>query len=42
MPQTNEKAFESYVEQMLLAEGWQAGLVKDWDKDNRAIALSRS
>jgi type I restriction enzyme R subunit len=33
MSQTNEKAFESYVEQMLLAKGWQAGSVKDWNKD---------
>lgn len=36
MAQTTEKAFESYVEQMLLAKGWQAGSVKDWDK---ALAL---
>ncbi len=36
MLQTNEKAFESYVEQMLLAKGWQAGSVKEWDK---ALAL---
>jgi type I restriction enzyme R subunit len=33
MSQTNEKAFESYVEQMLQAKGWQAGSVKDWDKE---------
>ncbi|MDD5461506.1 MAG: hypothetical protein PHG00_07715 [Methylococcales bacterium] len=33
MSQTTEKAFESYVKQMLLAKGWQAGSVKDWDKD---------
>lgn len=33
MAQTTEKAFESYVEQMLLAKGWQPGSVKDWDKE---------
>ena len=33
MSQTTEKAFESYVEQMLLAKGWQAGSVKEWDKE---------
>lgn len=33
MNQTSEKAFESYVEHMLLAKGWQAGSVRDWDKD---------
>lgn len=33
MSQTTEKAFESYVEQMLRAKGWQAGSVKDWDKE---------
>ncbi len=33
MLQTTEKAFESYVEQMLLTKGWQAGSVKDWDKE---------
>jgi len=33
MAQTTEKAFESYVEQMLLAKGWQAGSVKEWDKE---------
>jgi len=36
MPQTNEKAFETYVEQMLLAKGWQQGSVSGWDKE-RAI-----
>lgn len=31
--QTNEKSFESYVEQMLLAKGWQQGRVSDWDQE---------
>ena len=29
MSQTTEKAFESYVERMLLAKGWQQAGVKD-------------
>ena len=29
--QTNERAFESYVESMLLARGWQAGTNAEWD-----------
>lgn len=33
MTQTTEKAFESYVEQMLLAKGWQQGRVNDWDQE---------
>ncbi|MDA0787873.1 MAG: hypothetical protein O2780_00275 [Proteobacteria bacterium] len=33
MPQTTEKAFESYVEQMLLAKGWQPGNVSGWDRE---------
>ncbi len=33
MAQTSEKAFESYVEQMLLARGWQQGSVSGWDKE---------
>jgi len=33
MAQTSEKAFESYVEQMLLAKGWQQGSVSGWDKE---------
>jgi len=33
MRQTTEKAFESYVEQMLLAKGWQQGSASDWDKE---------
>lgn len=33
MPQTTEKAFESYVAQMLLAKGWQQGAVSGWDKE---------
>ena len=31
--QTNETAFETYVEQMLLAKGWQQGMAGDWEKD---------
>lgn len=31
--QTTEKAFESYVEQMLSAKGWQQGKVSGWDQD---------
>jgi len=31
--QTSEKAFETYVEQMLLAKGWQQGAVSEWDKE---------
>ncbi|TNE82541.1 MAG: type I restriction endonuclease subunit R, partial [Gammaproteobacteria bacterium] len=33
MSQTTEKAFESYVEQMLLAKGWQQGDLSGWDKE---------
>jgi type I restriction enzyme, R subunit len=33
MTQTTEKAFESYVEQMLLAKGWQRGSASEWDKE---------
>ncbi|MDH5300506.1 MAG: DEAD/DEAH box helicase family protein [Gammaproteobacteria bacterium] len=33
MSQTNEKAFEAYVEQTLLTKGWQQGSVSGWDKD---------
>ena len=33
MAQTNEKAFETYVAQMLLAKGWQQGSVAEWDKE---------
>ncbi|MDP3480584.1 MAG: type I restriction endonuclease, partial [Desulfoprunum sp.] len=36
MSQTNEKAFETYVGQMLLAKGWQQGSVAEWDQE-RAI-----
>lgn len=39
MKQTTEKAFESYVEQMLLAKGWQAGSVKDWDKEKALFPI---
>jgi type I restriction enzyme, R subunit len=33
MSQTNEKAFEAYVQQMLVAKGWQPGSVSEWDKE---------
>lgn len=33
MKQTTEKAFESYVEQMLLAKGWQSGYTSGWDRE---------
>lgn len=32
MAQTSEKAFESYLEQMLTEAGWQVGDVGEWDK----------
>jgi type I restriction enzyme, R subunit len=31
--QTSEKAFETYVEQILLAKGWQQGSVSEWDQE---------
>lgn len=32
--QTNERAFESYAEEILLSKGgWTAGLLTDWEKD---------
>lgn len=37
MAQTSEKAFESYVEQMLLAKGWRQGRVSDWVKGRAFI-----
>jgi len=33
MKQTTENAFESYVEQMLLAKGWQPVSINEWDKE---------
>jgi type I restriction enzyme R subunit len=36
MAQTSEKAFESYLEQMLIQGGWQVGNLGEWDK---ALAL---
>ena len=36
MAQTTEKAFESYLEQMLSEGGWQRGSPAEWDK---ALAL---
>lgn len=32
MAQTNEKAFETYLEQMLAEGGWQSGSNAEWDK----------
>ena len=32
MAQTSEKAFESYLEQMLAESGWQPGTNAEWDK----------
>jgi type I restriction enzyme R subunit len=46
--QTNEKAFESYVEEILLARsGWQKGDVAEWDRElalfpARVIAFLKS
>ncbi|MCG8342922.1 MAG: type I restriction endonuclease [Chlorobiales bacterium] len=34
MKQTTEKAFESYVEAMLLAKGWLQGSTSGWDQGN--------
>ena len=34
MKQTTEKAFEFYVEAMLLAKGWQQGSTNGWDQEN--------
>ena len=34
MPQTNERAFETYVEEILLTRGgWKSGSNAEWDKD---------
>ena len=33
MAQTTERAFETYVMQMLAAKGWQRGSVSAWDKE---------
>lgn len=33
MAQTSEKAFETYLEQMLAEAGWQSGTNAEWDKD---------
>src|SRR5438128_128833 len=34
MSQTTERAFESYVEEILLTRaGWKAGSLADWDKE---------
>ena len=40
MSQTNERAFESYVEAMLLDRGWQPGTNAEWDVD-RALFPAR-
>ena len=37
MSQTTEKAFESYVERMLLAKGWQQAGVDGWDKERASL-----
>ncbi len=29
----SEKAFESYVEEILLSHGWKSGIVAEWDKE---------
>lgn len=31
MSQTNERAFDSYVELMLLNRGWHPGINAEWD-----------
>ena len=34
MSQTNEKAFETYVEEILLTRsGWKSGSLAEWDKE---------
>jgi len=40
MPKTNERAFESYVELMLLDRGWQPGTNAEWDVE-RALFPAR-
>ncbi|MBK6728414.1 MAG: type I restriction endonuclease subunit R [Xanthomonadales bacterium] len=41
MPQTNEKAFETYVEEILLTRGgWKSGSNAEWDKE-RALFPAR-
>ncbi len=40
MKQPTEKAFESYVEQMLLAKGWQQGSAREWDKERAFFPLA--
>ena len=37
--QTSEKAFETYVEQMLLAKGWQQDSVSEWDQERALFPL---
>jgi type I restriction enzyme R subunit len=37
MSQANERAFESYVEVMLLDRGWQAGTNAEWDVDRARV-----
>ncbi len=40
MSQTNEKAFESYVEQILLNQsGWKAGTNAEWDKERAVFPM---
>jgi len=38
--QTTERAFESYVEQMLLAKGWLPGNVSGWDQERALFPRS--
>ena len=41
MPQTNERAFETYAEEILLTQGgWQSGSNAEWDKE-RALFPAR-
>jgi type I restriction enzyme R subunit len=41
MPQTTEKAFETYVEEILLTRGgWKSGITAEWDND-RALFPAR-
>ncbi len=40
MPQTDETAFETYVQLMLTEKGWKSGLLTEWDKE-RAIFPAR-
>jgi hypothetical protein len=40
--QTTERAFETYVEEILLTRsGWQRGSNAEWDKDRDSLVHSR-